>query len=128
MDREGMYRAPVDQDVAWLVNYRRGALCAVYVTIWLSAFPTPHVAIHVMNTLGFGCALLFWCALDARIRGKPFQHGLGLPLLMTWPVSMAAYLVWTRGWRGLISYALATLLAFAVAGAALLTGRLLLRP
>jgi hypothetical protein len=76
--------------------------------------------LRTLADLGFLNALLFWWAIDARIRGKACHHGLALAFPAAMPVSLVAYLVWSRGPRGgLISFAKAMSLLVVVAGAAL---------
>jgi hypothetical protein len=82
---------------------------------WALAATTRHAGIEVLNQAALFVTLLFWCMLDARIHDKPFQHGIVTPFAATWPISVAFYLVWTRGWRaGLSSYAKAVGLALTI--------------
>jgi hypothetical protein len=92
-----MYARPVGE----LARYRRialGVFCAAMGIACLEVYR--HHKLHdVLAEVLAVFALLFWCTLDARIHGKTFHHGWALPFLATWPVTMAFYLVWTRGWR-----------------------------
>jgi hypothetical protein len=114
---------PSGKDAAWLIAYRRIALCVIPAAIVLgTAAPRPFL---LFASVGMSGAVLFWCALDARVHEKPFPHGIAMALAFTWPVGIAAYLVWTRGWGGLAWYMLAVtgltvlLLAEACVGALL---------
>jgi hypothetical protein len=102
-----------ERDVGWLPVYRRGALCAVYVAIGFVALARGHSGVTALAAVGLMAAVLFWCSLDAAIHGKSFPHGLAIPLTATLPVSLAIYLVWTRGWVGLLSFVKAIALAVA---------------
>jgi hypothetical protein len=102
------------KSTSWLLAYRRIALCVIpgALMLWTAA-PGPFA---LFAAVGMAAAVLFWCALDARVHEKPFPHGIAMALAFTWPVGIAAYLVWTRGWRGLVLYVLA------LVGSALLLG------
>ena len=47
-------------------------------------------------------ALVMCCVADAKIVGKPILHIVQFIMLFTWPVTAPVYLVWARGWRGLL--------------------------
>jgi hypothetical protein len=105
-----------------LERYRRIALWAVYGAIGFVGIAERRGAsgISTLAQLGFLNALLFWWAIDARICGKNCQHGWALVFPATMPVSLVAYLVWSRGARaGLASFAKAMGVVLVVAGASL---------
>jgi hypothetical protein len=99
-----------------LSRYRQRASVGVYVLLvpWVFAATTHHRAIDLLLEIALGVNVLIWCLLDARIHDKSFQHAFVLPFLATWPVSLAVHLVWTRGARGLVSYAMALVVAAVV--------------
>ena len=41
------------------------------------------------------------CLIDAKVRRHPLSDGMTLVASATMPISMAVYLIWSRGWRGL---------------------------
>jgi hypothetical protein len=45
---------------------------------------------------------VLWAAADMRSRGQTPPFELPFLLLLCWPISLAWYCVWTRGWNGLI--------------------------
>ena len=91
----------------WLSAYRRLALGAVVFAAFMGGLCAGHsVAARVLAALTFASATTLWCSLDARMHGKSFLHSFGWQLMWTWPVGMAVYLVWTRRWRGLLTYLL----------------------
>jgi hypothetical protein len=45
---------------------------------------------------------VLWVAADMRSRGKTPPFELPFLLLLCWPLSLAWYCVWTRGWPGLL--------------------------
>lgn len=49
-----------------------------------------------------GLLLLAACVIDARVRRHPLTDGTTLTAFLTIPVSMAVYLIWSRGWRGIL--------------------------
>jgi hypothetical protein len=105
-----------------LALYRRAAVVAFCTAtadalIEVSRHHAGHQALAELLAI---FALLFWGTLDARMRDKTFHHGWALPFAATWPVSLAMYLVWTRGWRrGLKSYG--AILGMMILGAIALT-------
>src|SRR3974390_67256 len=92
--------APRRADLQWLVSYRRGALIVVYAVMgpWALA-RMEHRGSEALIWIALVAALLLWCTLDAPLHGREFHHGLAFPFLMTWPISVAYYLYWTRGRR-----------------------------
>lgn len=38
--------------------------------------------------------------IDGKVRRHPFSDGMTLVAGLTLPISMAVYLIWSRGWRG----------------------------
>ena len=42
------------------------------------------------------------CLIDAKVRRHPLSDGTTLIAGITLPVSMAVYLIWSRGWRGVL--------------------------
>lgn len=88
--------------MGWLFAYRRLAHYAAYGAVGVMAveLARQHPESHLLlPTLALMYASMNWCALDARIHGKTFCHGWGLPFMQTLPISWAIHLVWTRGWR-----------------------------
>jgi len=114
----------MEGDLKFLGWYRRRALVALFVLLvpWVLAVATHHRAIDVLLEIALGVDALIWCLLDARIHDKSFQHAFVLPFLATWPVSVAFHLVWTRGGRGLVSYAKALAVAMGVIVVAAILG------
>ena len=44
--------------------------------------------------------LLATFVIDAKVRRHPLSDGMKLIVYATFPISMAVYLIWSRGWRG----------------------------
>ena len=50
--------------------------------------------------------LIIWCKADAERRGKSIPGVVPLAMVVTWPLAVPIYLVWTRGWiRGSLAAA-----------------------
>jgi hypothetical protein len=110
--------------VGSLVDYRRVAVCAVYSSFGLAVLAQARhrQGVEALGWLVCASAILYWCTLDAHIRGKTFHHGWAVAFMFTWPVALPIYLVWTQGWRGLGTYAAAIGLFVATAISAALLG------
>jgi len=108
-------------DVAFLEKYCRRARTGAWVLLgaWVlivSFAGDRHRTLEDLLAFAVGVDVLLWCVVDARLHEKYFEHAFAIPFLLTWPVTLAVYLVWTRGGRpGLYSYAAAVLLGAAVA-------------
>jgi hypothetical protein len=109
------------ETMAWLVPYRQVALCGVYGMIGVYVLTSGDPRLDLLKPFALIAALLSWCTFDAAIHEKELPHGLVLVSLATFPVTLAVYLIWTRGRRRLLSYAKATALALAVIIASLAT-------
>jgi hypothetical protein len=46
--------------------------------------------------------LLFWVMTDARKRRRAPCHEFGFLVMMYMPASLVWYLLWSRGWRGIL--------------------------
>jgi hypothetical protein len=54
--------------------------------------------------------LVLWVVDDARLRRQTPCHDFGFLVLVFLPVSLAWYLLWSRGWRGILLLGLLLLL------------------
>lgn len=43
------------------------------------------------------------CLIDARLLGRRLVCPARLGLLFAWPLAVPIYLIWARGWRGLVA-------------------------
>lgn len=104
----------------WVRQYRQVALLTVLVAAFTQGVVTGSSSLgQALAALGFASAVTLWCSLDAYLHGKLFLRSFGWALMFTWPIGVAVHLVWTRGARGLLTYALAGVacIGAAVAGA-----------
>jgi len=108
----------VADNVDVLQRYRARAVFVAYVllVLWVFAAGGAHGVVASLWQLALGGVVLYGCVLDARLHDKHFEHAFALPLLVTWPVSLAVYLVWTRGSRGVLLYLLLLLGGLALIG------------
>jgi hypothetical protein len=108
------------QEVAFLEKYCRRAHvgAGVLLGVWMIVVTLGGGHHRLLDNLLFfavGVDILLWCLLDARLYEKCFEHAFVIPFLLTWPVTLAVYLMWTRGGRlGLYSYAAALALGVGV--------------
>ena len=116
------------QDVAFLEKYCHRAHVGAAVLLGASMLATAlggahHRLLTDLLLFAAGVDVLLWCLLDAPLYEKYFEHAFVLPFLVTWPVSLAVYLVWTRGLRrGLHAYAAALALGVGVGFVAAVLG------
>jgi hypothetical protein len=58
--------------------------------------------ISVLIPITFAIVVVVACATDAARRGTPIVNIGKFIMLFSWPVSAPIYLIWSRGWRGLL--------------------------
>lgn len=113
----------------WRFQYRRLATALVLAAAFAEGLASSSSAmVRAAIAVTTPSALILWCGLDARIHGKLFLRAFVLPMFLTWPVGFAVHLIWTRGAKGVLTYALFAIAAMCAAGAglgieALATGR-----
>ncbi len=62
--------------------------------------PDPPAVDWILSIL-LAFIMVMLCQSDARQRQKPLTRSLGFVMLITWPLAVPAYLIWSRGWKGL---------------------------
>jgi hypothetical protein len=60
-----------------------------------------------------GLFILYWVILDARRRRRVPCHEFGFLVAVFMPISLGWYLIWTRGWKGLLLLGAFTILIVA---------------
>ena len=85
-------------------TYRNERLAWADLPIW----PAAEVLIYFSG----GMSLMVACVIDAKVRRHPLSDGAKLVSFM-FPISMAFYLIWSRGWRGIL-WLVANLVVFVV--------------
>jgi hypothetical protein len=80
---------------------------------------SPSVLVDLILPIVFALAVVQTCVIHSRISGRPILHIVRFIMLLTWPVTAPAYLIWSRRWRGLLWAGLlaVTLLVCSAAGA-----------
>lgn len=59
--------------------------------------------VDLLLKLGLACGMAIMCVADSRRIGRPMPGIAPVAILVTWPVAIPIYLVWSRGWkRGLL--------------------------
>jgi hypothetical protein len=86
----------------------------VSLSVALSAFHVAYVALRVpsseaanlLTSYSLSLFLIWWVVTDVRReRGHLPCHDFGFLIGITLPISLAWYLIWSRGWKGLLSLA-----------------------
>ena len=93
-----------------MVNFLRcyGALLivdgmlAAFSSAYVIAGITPSNAAHLITSWTFPIFLVAWVQADARSRRCTPCFDFGFFLLPIWTLSVPWYLIWTRGWRGVL--------------------------
>ena len=52
----------------------------------------------LLLSLTLAVGLATWCTVDARRHGTPMPGAVPLVMVLTWPVAVPVYLLWSRGW------------------------------
>ena len=69
---------------------------------------------QILLSIGFAIAGLIWCGTDARIHGWNLVWPARLGILIFGPLGLMAYIVWSRGKRGLLTVVLGTVVWLAI--------------
>jgi hypothetical protein len=56
----------------------------------------------LLLSLTVAITIVLACANDARIRRTPLVSIIKFIMLFTWPITAPVYLIWSRGWRGVL--------------------------
>jgi hypothetical protein len=76
---------------------------AAFLCAFVAARTTPTPASELLLALGWPLMLVMWIEADARRRRRQPCFDLGLLAAVWFPISVAWYCVWSRGWgRGLL--------------------------
>jgi roadblock/LC7 domain-containing protein len=83
----------------------------------------------IFAALAMATAATMWCIVDASSRGSYYRHSYRWITMITWPIAVPVYLIYSRGARGallalfgLVGLLLSQLLGYA-AGDVLFGGR-----
>jgi len=64
---------------------------------------TPSDRVQGLIPTGLGLALVLWMMMDARARHRTPCYDFGFLVAVFFPVSLVWYVLWTRGWKGLLT-------------------------
>ncbi len=67
--------------------------------------PAPSDEVVFLTSFGVGLALILWVTMDARSRRQTPCYDFGFLVGIFFPASLVWYVLWTRGWRGLLTLA-----------------------
>ncbi len=89
---------------------RRRILLGILTLLWLSAGivegirPSPEAALRdALFALAHAWLLEMWCSADAALRGRPLGHAWRWMIFLFWFAAVPAYLVWSRGLKGVLT-------------------------
>ncbi len=57
---------------------------------------------YFVFALAIAYTATLWAVIDARRAGRPLLHIIQLLMFFTWSIALPIYLIWSRGWRGLV--------------------------
>jgi hypothetical protein len=85
---------------------RNLVLACIYFLFALSGirgalFADPQPA-DLLVSLAISAAMVKFCSVDSKCRGKPLLNSFYWIIFFTWPVSVPLYWFWTRGIRGIV--------------------------
>ena len=69
---------------------------------YLVAAPTPRFGLTLLCQFLLYASGAAWVISDARKRGKPFPAATSFWLFVIAPIATPVYVLWSRGWRGLV--------------------------
>ncbi len=92
--------------VSNLQRSRNLVLICIYLLFALSAIRNAMFGIwrlaDLAVALAISIAMVQFCIVDSRCRGKPLLHSFYWIIFFSWPFSVPVYWLWTRGIRGII--------------------------
>ena len=112
---------------------RRRILLGILSLLWLSAGivegirPSPEAALRdALFALAHAWLLEMWCSADASLRGRPLGHAWRWMIFLFWYITVPAYLVSSRGWRGVGTLVVSIVLLLACLSAGVFAGNCLI--
>lgn len=75
---------------------------AVFNTVYVVTGTIPSPAAQMIMAFALPLYMMSWVEADAYQRRCTPCFDFGFFLFLTWLISIPAYLIWTRGWRGLL--------------------------
>jgi hypothetical protein len=78
------------------------AIVAVFESLYVIAYATPSTYAQLIADFTLPICFATWVQTDARIRRCTPFFDFGTFILVLWSLAIPWYLIWTRGWRGLL--------------------------
>lgn len=69
--------------------------------VW-SGLGLPESRFHTLFALVSQTLMAGICVVDSRLRKRPIVFTAQAALFFLWPVAVPVYLIWSRGWRGIL--------------------------
>jgi hypothetical protein len=77
------------------------ALLIIHATVG----PPPSETVQFLTSFGLVLAFILWVTADARSRRRTPCYDFGFLVVVFFPASLVWYVLWSRGWRGLLTLA-----------------------
>lgn len=72
-------------------------MLGIRLTLTENAHPMDWILLWVIDIM-----MIYLCVRDARREGRGILNIFRAIMFFTWPISIAVYWVWFRGWKGLL--------------------------
>ncbi len=91
---------PFRQPYAWLLFLTLAVTAFNCIYVYFGVPFSPVAEFFSVYAVPF--AILFWVVWDAQSRRCTPCYDFGLMVYLGWFLALPGYLIWTRGWRGLL--------------------------
>jgi hypothetical protein len=81
------------------------AACSGFLVAPIAVGRVPSDNVLYLNSFGLTLAFILWVIADARTAGRTPCYDFGFLVGIFFPVSLVWYVLWSRGWRGLLTLA-----------------------
>ena len=78
------------------------AASAAFLVALVAAGRPPTETVQQLIALGLALAFVLWMMADARVSRRTPCYDFGFLVAVFFPVSLVWYVLWTRGWKGLL--------------------------
>lgn len=79
------------------------AASAGFLVAYVATGRTPSDTVQRLIATGLALALILWITVDARVRHRTPCYDFGFLMAIFFPVSLVWYVLWSRGWKGLLT-------------------------
>jgi hypothetical protein len=81
------------------------AASSVFFIAHVAAGPPPSETVQALTSLALVLSFVLWVMADARSRRRIPCYDFGFLVAVFFPASLVWYVLWSRGWRGLLTLA-----------------------